>query len=162
MKTTQKIKDSVRRLTRTKGLLFTIQVLGGVDVIAKYGYDNNLIDFANENSIDLVSITGGIRPVMYIDDLIVRSLPLKRVHVGSDKELSLGEFNFGGKTKFKFDARVYKVPTTYGLKWKVVGLSGSYGFGYSFISVRETLGKRYRTQIYQQIIDKYDLHEYIS
>jgi hypothetical protein len=45
--------------------------------------------------------------------------------------------------------------------WRVVGQSGDYGFGYSFITKRNTLGKRARTQIYNQIIDKYDLQEYL-
>jgi hypothetical protein len=44
--------------------------------------------------------------------------------------------------------------------WKVVGTSGSHGFGYAFITKRETLGVRYRQQIFKQILDKYDLKKY--
>ena len=43
---------------------------------------------------------------------------------------------------------------------KVVGTSGSYGFGVGFLTKKETLGIRYRTQIYNQILDKYDLRKY--
>ena len=39
-------------------------------------------------------------------------------------------------------------------------MSGSSGFGYSAITKRETLGKTYRSQIYQQIVDKYNLEDY--
>jgi hypothetical protein len=45
--------------------------------------------------------------------------------------------------------------------WKVVGIGGSYGFGYGFISKKETLGKRNRQQIFKQIIDKYNLQQYL-
>jgi hypothetical protein len=45
--------------------------------------------------------------------------------------------------------------------WRVVGQSGDYGFGYSFITKKNTLGKRARRQIFQQVIDKYGLNSYV-
>jgi hypothetical protein len=46
------------------------------------------------------------------------------------------------------------------IMWRVVGTSGDSGFGYGFISTRNTLGKRARMQIFKQIIDKYKLDSY--
>jgi len=44
----------------------------------------------------------------------------------------------------------------------VVGTSGDSGFGYGFINKRNTLGKRYRQQIFKQIIDKFELGDYVQ
>ena len=46
---------------------------------------------------------------------------------------------------------------------RVIGRSGDYGFGdsYAGISKRNTIGKRGRTQIFKQIIEKYKLNSYI-
>jgi hypothetical protein len=46
--------------------------------------------------------------------------------------------------------------------YKVLGASGDSGFGYSFITKKNTLGVRYRQQIFKQIIDKYDLSKYMG
>jgi hypothetical protein len=43
-----------------------------------------------------------------------------------------------------------------------VGSSGDYGFGHHFINKRNTLGKRYRQQIFKQIIEKYGLEPYMK
>jgi hypothetical protein len=40
-------------------------------------------------------------------------------------------------------------------------MSGDSGFGYGFLSQRNTLGKRYRQQIFEQIIDKIKLGEFM-
>jgi hypothetical protein len=48
------------------------------------------------------------------------------------------------------------------IRYKVVGASGDSGFGYSFITKRNTLGKRNRQQIFSQIIDKYKLKKYLN
>ena len=81
----------------------------------------------------------------------------------NEDEKKLGKFKFGRKndTQYSFDARLRKVNHVTGkVVWKVVGMSGSSGFGYSFIPKRETLAKTYRMQIFQQIVDKYNLNDY--
>jgi hypothetical protein len=45
------------------------------------------------------------------------------------------------------------------IRYRVVGTSGDFGFGYSFITKRNTLGKRNRQQIFSQIMDKYGLQK---
>lgn len=160
----QNKKESLKKLLKSKGYLLSSQIVGDIGIILKYGYDNNIVEFAKDADIKLVQITGSDKPSMYIDDLVVKNLPLDDVQGFSKKELNLGTFTFGPRngTKFKFNGRLTKVKTMYGDKWRVVGMSGSYGFGYSFINTKETLGKTYRKQIFQQIIDKYKLDGYIN
>jgi hypothetical protein len=97
---------------------------------------------------------------MYFDDTLVQHLNLEDF---GEYEKKLGKFKFGRKNdiQYSFDARLRKVNHITGkVVWKVVGMSGSSGFGYLFISKRETLAKTYRMQIFQQIIDKYNLNDY--
>jgi hypothetical protein len=83
----------------------------------------------------------------------------------SKKEKELGNFVFGSKNylRYQLTARLYTGITSRNGQqfFKVVGVSGDSGFGYGFITKRNTLGKRVRTQIFQQIIDKYDLNSYL-
>jgi hypothetical protein len=155
-------KESLQNLIKTQGLTFALKLIGDIEQIVKVGYDGDILKFSRDAGIDLVSFSGTIQPNMFIDNLLVKQLGLSGNF--NFKEIELGDFEFGTKNgiKYKFKARLYPVLYSYGIKWRVVGLSGSYGFGYSFISQRETLGKRYRLQIFQQIIDKYKLDEYIS
>jgi hypothetical protein len=89
---------------------------------------------------------------MYLNDFVVKYLLLDEVSGGERK---LGDFTWlSNGSKYKFTAYLY--PLGNGV-WKVVGHSGDYGFGYSWISKRNTLGKRTRLGIYKQIIDKYNL-----
>lgn len=64
-----------------------------------------------------------------------------------------------------FTARVRKVKRINNgveqILWHAVGVSGSYGIGYSYISKQETMGKKIRLQIFKQIIDRYNLNEYL-
>ena len=62
---------------------------------------------------------------------------------------------------YRFDARLVLIKYYSGKKtWRVVGSSGDHGFGYPWISRRNTLGKRARLQIFKQIINKYNLNFY--
>jgi hypothetical protein len=45
---------------------------------------------------------------------------------------------------------------------RVAGTCGDHGFGYSFISQRNKIGKRGRAQIFKQIIEKYNLKNYFN
>jgi len=97
---------------------------------------------------------------MYMDDVLVQHLNLKDY---SENEKELGDFRFGKKNSqsYKFTARLRKVKYGNGdTAWRVIGMSGTSGFGYWFINKRDELAKTYRKQIFQQVIDKYNLDGY--
>jgi protein involved in ribonucleotide reduction len=102
---------------------------------------------------------------MYIDDLIIQSLGLPiNTRIRNQEEVLLGDFRWGSKgSNYKFTARASSfISQKNGQKlWRVVGASGDYGFGYSFIPTRNILGKRARKQIFDQIINKYNLQQYL-
>ena len=136
------------------------RMFGSVSNYIKMVYDRNLKEFYKNENVRPYYIREGNEVNMYFDDNLVQHLNLE--DFGKD-EKKLGKFKFGRKndTQYSFDARLRKVNHVTGkVVWKVVGMSGSSGFGYSFIPKRETLAKTYRNQIYQQIIDKYNLKDY--
>lgn len=158
-------EEKVRELINNVGLDNTVKMLGGYENIIKLGYDGDIKKFAELNGIRLVYINEVAESSnMYIHNSLVQRLNLES-YVSSDKELKLGKFTFSrGKngTKYSFNARLYPLLVNGVLHyWRVVGMSGTSGFGYSFISKKETLGKTFRRQIFNQIIDKYDLAKYM-
>ena len=124
-------------------------------------YDGDIRQYYKENNYVPYKISDS-GMIMYVDDVMVHYLNLKD---SSKNEKLLGDFGYGpkGGIRYKFTAKVYgPVEGRDGQNfWKVVGTSGDSGFGYSFISQKNTLGKRARMQIFQQIIDKYDLNSYL-
>ena len=136
------------------------RMFGSVSNYIETVYGGNLKEFyKNENIRPYYIKYEDNPPNMYFDDSLVEHLNLE--DFGKD-EKKLGKFKFGKNiTQYSFDARLRKVNYANGkVVWKVVGMSGSSGFGYSFINKRETLGKTYRGQIFRQIIDKYNLKDY--
>ena len=159
-----KIKDQLKQSIEDNGLSDTIQYVGGVDNLLKLLYDSDIIKFYEETGFTPVKITeNGMN--MYIDDLIIQSLGLPiNTRIRNQEEVLLGDFTWGSRgTNYKFTARARLfVSQNNGQKlWRVIGTSGDYGFGYSFINKRNTIGKRGRTQIFKQIIDKYNLQQYL-
>ena len=136
------------------------RMFGSVSNYIKMVYDRNLKEFYKNENVRPYYIREGNEVNMYFDDNLVQHLNLEDFN---EYEKKLGKFKFGRKndTQYSIDARLQKVNHVDGkVVWKVVGMSGSSGFGYSFITKRETLAKTYRNQIYQQIIDKYNLEDY--
>jgi len=101
-------------------------------------------------------------PNLYIDDSIVSSLDLPKTDNLSLEKI-LGKFKWtSGGTNYEFTARLYPLDYASGKKmWRVAGTSGDYGFGYSFITKKNILGRRARMQIFKQIIDRYNLDKLI-
>ena len=137
------------------------RMFGSVSNYIETVYGGNLKEFYKNESVRPYYIKSGDNPPnMYFDDSLVEHLNLE--DFGKD-EKKLGKFKFGKKNgnQYSLDARLRKINYSNGsVAWKVVGISGSSGFGYSFITKRDTLGKTYRNQIYQQIVDKYNLEDY--
>jgi hypothetical protein len=159
-----KVKDQLKQSIEDNGLSDTIQYVGGVDNLLKLLYDSDIIKFYEETGFTPVKITeNGMN--MYIDDLIIQSLGLPiNTRIRNQEEVLLGDFRWGSKgSNYKFTARASSfISQKNGQKlWRVVGASGDYGFGYSFIPTRNILGKRARKQIFDQIINKYNLQQYL-
>lgn len=154
-------KDEVKKRLADDGVAETATLFGGVENLVNVLYDGDIKQFYKENDYTPFKISND-GMVMYIDDLLVHSLNLADY---SKKEKVLGNFVFGSKNSLRYQltARLYTGITSRNGQqfFKVVGVSGDSGFGYGFITKRNTLGKRVRTQIFQQIIDKYDLNSYL-
>ena len=160
---TESQSDVIKNMIKTNGLAYTANLLGGYDNLINIGYGGDIESLASDTNTKLawVSIDG---TRMYIHEILVEKLGLESLgNMFRPDEKELGNFYFGPKngSKFSFTARLK--PTTIDKQpyYKVVGTSGDYGFGYGFISQRNLLGKRYRGQIFQQIIDKYNLSQYM-
>jgi len=156
-------KDVIKSMIKKSGLETAAKVLGGVNNIIDFVYDGDLIKFSEETTTPIAYMSAdGMR--LYLHEALVKKLGLKDVPHSSKGEKLLGNFKFDSKTSTNYLFTAYLYPTinhnqTY---YKVVGMSGDSGFGYSFINKRDILGKRYRQQIFQQIIDKYNLEPYMK
>jgi hypothetical protein len=98
-------------------------------------------------------------PNLYIDDAVVQILDLPDFNFSRRGEKDLGTFKWTRSgMSYRFKAVIHPITYEGGNKmWRVIGTSGDSGFGYSWITKRNTLGKRARMQIFKQIIDKYNL-----
>jgi hypothetical protein len=152
--------EKLRDLSKKVGLASAIEFVGGINNYIKFAYNGDIKECFKNEDIEPYSFKVGDNVNMYLDDTLVQHLNLKDF---SDDEKELGEFRFGKKDnmRYKFTARLRKIKYTNGkISWRVVGMSGSQGFGYSFMNKRDELAKTYRKQIFQQIIDKYNLDSY--
>jgi hypothetical protein len=155
----EKVKDKLQQLVNNQELEMAIKLIGGPENLVKILYDGDLKKYYQENDIQPYYISS--EPNLFIDDLLVHVLDLPETN-GSRPEKQLGDFRWTSQgMNYRFTARLILINYASGKKvWRVVGSSGDHGFGYSFISKRNTLGKRARIQIFKQIIDKYNLDSY--
>jgi hypothetical protein len=159
---TESQADVIKNMVKTNGLAYTANLLGGFDKIVNIAYGGDIKELSLDTDTKLVWISiDGMR--MFIHEVLVDRLGLEDISWLSRSEKKLGKFVYGSKNgyKYAFDARL--TPTTVNNQpyYKVVGTSGDSGFGYGFINQKNLLGKRYRGQIFQQIIDKYNLSQYM-
>jgi len=159
---TESKKDGIKSLIKKSGLETAARVMGGVENLIKILYDGDLIKFSEDTTTPLAYMSLD-RMNLYLHKALVDELGLKDIKWAGRNEKELGKFGYGPKVghRYLFTATLY--PTTLHNQnyYKVVGTSGDSGFGYSFINKRNTLGKRYREQIFNQIVDKYKLQEYL-
>lgn len=155
------VKQSLQKMVDEDGIEVASEFVGGADNLIKILYNGDIMKYYEETGFRPIRISQ--EPNLYIDDLIVQKLNLpKNRFMGKDMK-DLGEFNWNsaGGT-YKLYANLMPIGLNSGQKvWRVVGQSGDYGFGYSYITKRNTLGKRARTQIYNQIIDRFNLNQYL-
>ena len=156
-------KELIDDLIREYGIDTAIKYLGGIDNYINIRYDGDIKEYSKENNLKLVIISDD-KMNMYINELLVKKLGIEDNKYTSKGEKKLGKFGYGPKNgmQFAFNAGLMTGPKKHNLTYyRVVGSSGDSGFGYSFINKRNTLGKRYREQIFNQIVDKYKLQEYL-
>ena len=158
--------NNLRDQIKTLGVSEVCKLIGGGETLLKVAFNGNLIEFYKSTGFVPYKFdsTG---ENMYIDNLLIESLNLDDVsNQRYDSGKKLGDFRWtsGGMN--------YKVNTILSSPFKsingqelrrVIGRSGDSGFGdsYAGISKRNTIGKRGRTQIFKQIIEKYKLNSYI-
>lgn len=153
----EKLKDIIK----THGAEYVSKLMGGVQNILKlFGGDlNSYYEYTGYVPYKFDS-TG---ENMYIDNLLIESLNLE--DSWNKKEKKLGDFRWTSSgINYTFTAHAtspFKSHLGQELR-RVAGTSGDHGFGYSFISQRNKIGKRGRTQIFKQIIEKYNLKSYFN
>ena len=157
-------QEKLFRLSKSLGIKGAADFVGGIDRYINIMYGGDFEKFVKDSDVEVVSFSkNGLN--MYLHPLLVEliGLPDKRF-VGTNMK-QLGKFSYGPKDGIRYSFTADLMPLTQDgeiIKYLVVGTSGDSGFGYSFITKRNTLAKRARQQIYQQIIDKYNLQKYIK
>jgi hypothetical protein len=154
-------KEIIQDIIDEFGYETAIKYLGGVNNFINIMYDGDLIKFSEDTRTPMAYISS-IELNLYLHEALVKKLNFEDAVWRGEKEL--GNFTFGSKNDIQYKFRANLLPTrlhnqTY---YKVVGTSGDSGFGYGYITKRNTLGKRYRQQIFKQIIDKYNLEPYMK
>ena len=153
--------NNLRNLIKTLGVSETSKLIGGTETLLKVVFNGDLREFyKNTEYVPYKFDSTGKN--MYIDNLLLESLNLE--DSWDKKEKKLGDFRWTSSgMNYKFTAHASSPFISHqGQELRrVLGTCGDSGFGYSGISKRNTLGKRYRQQIFKQIVDKFGLEKYL-
>ena len=158
---TDKQFDKIVELIRTNNIYKVVKMFGGIENVQKIIGDR-LVEYYSRTGIKPYEITSD-GMAMYIDQLLLSTIPVSEAKfVFNRGEFELGHFRWtSGGMNYKFTAYLYPLTLSGGgIKYKVVGNSGDHGFDQSWITKRNTIGKRGRTQIFKQIIEKFNLNKY--
>ena len=151
-------KQMLQDLVKSSGFNTGVKMVGGPENYIRLMYGGDFNKFVQDNNIQVARISDdGMN--MYLDPMFVDLMMLDNSNFGGKK---LGKFRFGSKDglNYSFNAELLPVRSNGEIiRYRVVGTSGDFGFGYSFITKRNTLGKRNRQQIFSQIMDKYGLQK---
>jgi hypothetical protein len=163
VKVTQEQFNKLQQTLLDFGLVKAAQYVGGykqLSVLFNGNLDPFYKNFSEKYGITPVYLTAWRG--LYIHDSIVQQMNFEDLKYGTGKEKGLGKFKFGSKNSFMyaFNANLMKTSFRDMVYWRVVGTSGDSGFGYGYLTKKQTLGVRHRTQIYNQILDKYDWRKY--
>ena len=158
------IQDKLSEIAKKYGVNNAVKSVGGVNRYIKIMHNDDLSEFYKKSQLLPYKMSDDGMS-LYIDDLIVQRYGFEDIKYSTNRESKeLGNFKFGTKDflSYRFEAVIYPHLILNGQKmWRVVGTSGDYGFGYAFITKRNTLGVRHRTQIYKQIIERFKLNDYL-
>ena len=166
IKITERQAEKLKNLLLTKNPKEVFKLFGGVD---------NFLKLLNNDFKEFYEITGYIPyeispdgERMFIDEILIDKLNLEDRPHWSNSEKKLGNFIFGTKNgqKYVFNARVTGKNINYSNGQEFMSVAGmcvdlGLGFGYSDLKEKEKLGKRAQSQIYKQIIEKYNLDSYL-
>ena len=155
-----KLVNKLRDQIKTLGVSEVCKLIGGVETLLKVAFNGDLKEFyKNTEYVPYKFDSSGEN--MYIDEMLIQSLNLEDVYSGK----KLGDFRWtSGGMDYKVITIVYKpfISSVSGQELRrVIGRSGDSGFGDTYVSKRNTIGKRGRKQIFKQIIEKYNLDSYI-
>ena len=158
-------KDVIKSMIKKSGLETAARVMGGVENLIKILYDGDLIKFSEDTITPLAYMsTDGMN--LYLHAALVNELGLENLnsYTSFSNPKTLGKFRYGSKNDIQYAFTANLEPTRLHNHpyYRVVGASGDSGFGYGYITKRNTLGKRYRQQIFKQVIDKYGLEPYMK
>jgi hypothetical protein len=139
-----------------------VKYMGGIDNLINVLYDGDVMKFSEDTHTPLAYMSVD-EMNLYLHSALVDKLGLENANFSS-REKTLGKFRYGSKNShlYAFTANLIPARLHDQPYYRVVGTSGDSGFGYGFINKRNTLGKRYRQQIFKQIIDKYNLEPYMK
>ena len=163
------IQDKLSEIAKKYGVKNAIKSVGGIDRYIKLMYDGDLSNFYKKSNLLPYKLSDN-KMTLYIDDLIVQMYKFEDDRlVAKNKSKLLGDFSYGSKNymSYKFTAHIcpHFLNGSYFLNgqkmWRVIGTSGDSGFGYWWIAKKNTLGVRHRTQIYNQIIERFKLNDYL-
>ena len=156
-------KETIQDLIKDFGYETAIKYLGGLDNFINIMYDGDLIKFSEDTTTPIVYLSRDLMN-FYLHEALVKQLGIEESKSWYSGEKDLGKFRFGSKNghEFNFNARLRPQRLHDQTYYKVLGMSGDSGFGYSDITEKNTLDIRYRQQIFKQIIKKYGLEPYMK
>jgi hypothetical protein len=163
LKPSEKMKERLKSMGAEDGAKF----VGGYQNYINIMFDGNIENYFKELGLPPYYITkDGMN--MYIHNTIVDLLNLRDTGFRLGNERPLGAFRWkSGGIDYRVNASLIPINREMllnnsvlkqGQYWKVLGSSGDSGWGYTYISKRNIIGKRGRQQIFRQIIERYGLN----
>jgi hypothetical protein len=161
-KLVNKLRDQVKSL----GIKEVSNLVGGLDTLLKVAFNDDLKEFYKTTGYVPYTRDDYDGGRMHIDKVLIDRLNLEDKPHWIDEQKKLGEFIFGTKNgpKYTFDAVATgkAIDSNGQVFMQVAGMCDELGlgFGYTDLKEKEKLGKRAQSQIYKQIIEKYNLDSY--
>jgi hypothetical protein len=155
-------KEKIKEMIKVNGIHFMVEIIDDIELLVNFVYDGDIKQYYKENNLLPYKISND-GMVMYIDPLLVEKLNLDDVYYKNHVEKRLGNYRWetgGGNYCFTSYLKPTKMNDVI-VYWKVIGNCGDHGFGYSWLTKRNIIGKRGRKQIFKQIIEKYKLDSYL-
>ena len=161
-------KEIIKDLVDNVGMTNAIKYIGGIDKLIEVygGFDEIKQDFFEKYGRYPVYISSD-GMAMYIADFIIPIMNKERqvsnrIILQDNFRVKSNGMNYALSVilvKVKLSGHNWNDGQYF---WKVTGTSGSHGFGLSFITKKETFGKRIRKQVFDQVIEKYNLKPFMG
>lgn len=161
VKESENDKELLKSIIDDFGVKDAIKYAGGVKDYIDIMFDGDVKKYFEDRNLNAYYITKNGMD-MYLSDDLVSVLDLSN----SGKDKLLGDFVWKSSgIRFKITAFLKEQSKGYiqpeGFQeqkmWRVMGKSGDSGWGFPFLTKRETIGVRGRQQVFKQIIQKLGL-----